>query len=677
MAVSISLAITQNNQNIANNTSNVTVKVIAAWTYGSWNGTGNASGSITIDGTKYPFSGITFNTGKTATGSQVIMTKTVDVSHNADGSKTLNCSASFVTGTNSGTVTTSGSKALTTIARATTPTVSKTSVDMGGAVTINTPRASSSFTHDLAYSFAGGSYVTIATGVATSYAWTTPDLASKIPSSASGTVTIRCITKSGSTTIGTKTVAMTLKVPSSVVPTISAVTATEATSGLAAQFGAFVKGKSKIKAAITAAGAKGSTIKSYSTTFNGKTYSGASWTSSALTASGSLSLVTTVTDSRGRTAKKTTAITVLDYNVPFINAMQVYRVNADGVAADDGIYIAVRYKYSVTPLNNKNTASLVVEYKQSTATEWATLLTGSALSADTTEKPSSPTFSTDSQYDIRLTVTDWFEASASYTGLLPSGAVILDIRADGLGLGLFKVAEREGVDFGAPPKGAVLGLWEATAEIPENGDFNDWLIPGVYAVPKNDTMATISNRPCDRAGTLRVSSGIGTKKIAGAYAYIVQEFHSYHNMEPIYRRHLISDGTGAFSAGAWRAITFRGQKVLWEGGKYMTADHKAELSEPVSQQDNGIVLVFSTYSNGAPVDANFNHFFVPKQFVSIMGGYGSAFRMQTVNFSTQAAKYLYIHDSYVLGNENNNLSGAASGITFNNAAYVLRYVLGV
>lgn len=213
MAVSISIAITQNNQNIANNTSNVTVKVTAAWTYGSFNRTGDATGSITIDGTKYSFSGIIFNSSQTTTGSQVIMTKTVDVSHNADGSKTLTCSASFVTGTNSGTVTTSGSKALTTIARATTPTVSTSSVDMGGSVTINTPRANSGFTHDLAYSFAGGSYVTIATGVATSYAWTTPDLASKIPSATSGTVTIRCITKSGSTTVGTKTVTMTLKVP--------------------------------------------------------------------------------------------------------------------------------------------------------------------------------------------------------------------------------------------------------------------------------------------------------------------------------------------------------------------------------------------------------------------------------------------------------------------------------
>lgn len=678
MAVTLSLAIVQNSQNTANNTSNVTVSASVKWTYGSYNALAQCTGSITIDGTKYSFSGMSFNTGATTSGSQVVMTKTVNVSHNADGTKTLSCSASFDTEVSSGVITASASKTLTTIPRASEPTVSSSSVNMGSAVTINTNRASSSFTHDLAYSFAGGSYVSIDTGVGASYSWTTPDLASKIPNATSGTVTIRCITKNGSTTVGTKTVTMTLKVPTSVVPTISSVATVEATSGLAAQFGAFIKSKSKVKTTITAAGAKGSTIKSYSTTFNGKTYTGSSWTSDVLTSSGSMSLVTTVTDSRGRTAKKTTTITVLDYAIPAVYALQVYRVDQAGAANDDGIYIAVRYKYSVTSLNSKNTASMVVQYKQSTATSWSSLLTGSALSADTTALPTSPTFSTDYQYDVRLTVTDWFGSSSTYTAQLQSGAVILDISADGQGLGLFTVANRKGVEFGASAKGAVLGLWEATDNIPENGDFNDYLRPGVYGVAGNAVMGTLKNRPTDKAGTLRVSSGLGADKVAGAWAYLIQEFHCYDNNQPIYRRHLHSNGDGVFSASAWRAVTLRGQKILWEGTRYMTADHEANLSELVSQQDNGIVLVFSTYQNGAAIDANFNHFFVPKKFVEIMPGYGNAFQMNTVNFNTVGAKYLYIHDDYIKGNENNNLSGTAtSGIVFNNARYVLRYVLGV
>lgn len=668
-------------QSIASNTTTVAWKMqLIAGSSGRISASATSPWEITVNGKTYTGSeniGISNNATKTlASGSTVIY-------HNSDGSKTFSYEFKQTfnitfSGTYISTKSGSGSGTLPTISRTSTPTLSTGSVDMGGKVTIYTNRDSTALTHDLAYSFAGNSYVSIANGVGDSYVWTTPDLASKIPNATSGTVTIRCITKSGSTAVGTKTVTMTLKVPSTVVPTISGVATSEATSGLAAQFGAFVKLKSKIKATITAAGTKGSTIKSYSSTFNGRSYSGATWTSAAVTGSGILSIVVKVTDSRGRTASKTVNITVLDYDTPAINTLQVYRINADGTENQEGVHIAVRYKYGVTSLGGKNTASMLLEYKRSTETEWATLLTDTGLSVDKTVLVTGQAFSIDYQYDLRMVVNDWFGPGQPYTTVLGSGAVIMDFRADGLGLGLFKTAEREGVDFGASAKGAVLGLWEATAEIPENGDFNDYLQPGVYSVAGNAVMETLANRPHDRAGTLRVSSGLGVKKIAGAYAYLIQEFHPYHNEDPVYRRHMISNAAGAFSPGPWRAITLRGQKVLWEGGRYMTAGHTAELSEPVSQQDNGIVLVFSTYQDGAPIDANFNHFFVPKKFVEILGGYGTAFQMNTVNFSTVGAKYLYIHDTYITGNENNNLSGTAtSGITFNNAMYVLRYVLGV
>ena len=339
---------------------------------------------------------------------------------------------------------------LDTIPRATQPSLSSSSVNMGSAVTISTPRASSSFTHDLAYSFRGGAYVSIATGVGTSYSWTVPDLASSIPSATSGSMTIRCITKNGSTTIGTKTVSLTAKVPSSVVPTISSVAVAEATSGLAAQFGAYIQSKSKLSVTITAAGAKGSTISSYRTTFRGKTYTARTWTSDILTASGTLSMTTTVTDNRGRTASKTTTVSVLAYTPPRIQAFSVYRCNSEGAADDEGLYIAVRYKYSAPSLNGGNTASLAVQYKQSTAASYSSLLSGSGLSADTTEKPSSPTFSTDYQFDLLLTVTDYFGAVATMGTVLPSGKVILDLAADGLGFAVGKTSERDGLEVAWP-----------------------------------------------------------------------------------------------------------------------------------------------------------------------------------------------------------------------------------
>lgn len=458
MAVSISIAITQNSQNVANNTSNVTVKVNAAWTYGSWNQENPApSGWLKIDGVTYNFSS-TFNANRTTTGSQTLFTKTVNVGHNSDGTKTLACSASFTTGVSSGTVTDSASKTLTTIPRTTQHTLSASSADMGSTVTISCPRASSSFTHDLAYKIPGDEYYTaITTDVGTSYSWTVPDCATSIPNATSVQMTVRCITKSDSTTIGTAYAYITAKVPSSVIPTVSAVTTVETVSGLAAQFGAYVQSKSKLKATITAAGAKGSTIKEYSSTFAGKTYTGKSWTSDTLATSGSLTIKTRVKDSRGRWSEyKSTTVTVVAYSKPQIRSLTAYRCDSAGVAADDGTYLALSYNYSVASVGGKNTAAVAVMYKQSTATDYNdTLLTLTALSGNTTVKPASPIFSVDYTYNFQMVVEDWFGATATSVVTLPSGAVILDIKENGKGIGLGKTAEQDGIDFGWPIVGRI------------------------------------------------------------------------------------------------------------------------------------------------------------------------------------------------------------------------------
>lgn len=137
---------------------------------------------------------------------------------------------------------------------------------------------------------------------------------------------------------------------------------------------------------------------------------------------------------------------------------------------------------------------------------------------------------------------------------------------------------------------------------------------------------------------------------------------------------------GAFNMSALKVggRAYGANKVLWSGSWYMTAGQTAELDEAISSQPNGVVLIFSRYSNGAAENANFNCFFVPKQLVSAHGGAGSCFQMATVNFSVCAAKYLYISDAKITGNDLNSAAGTGtSGIKYENNAYVLRYVIGV
>jgi hypothetical protein len=270
------------------------------------------------------------------------------------------------------------------------------------------------------------------------------------------------------------------------------VTTAEATSGLAAQFGAFIQGKSTIKATITAAGAKGSTIKKYSTTFQGKTYTGSTWTSAAVQGSGSLSLVTTVTDSRGRTAKRTTTINVLAYSTPKVTEFQAFRANTSGSVDDQGTRASISFAYAVTSLGGKNTAHMRITYKRSTETTWSDPLTNSYGLTNSGIMLLSATFSTDYQYDLRMQVTDWFGATSTYTVVLPSGAVIVDLAANGKGMGVGKTAEQDGLDLGWDIVGQALTAANMSGKYKtHDGLLIQWARPSITPTAA-DEMTTLS-----------------------------------------------------------------------------------------------------------------------------------------------------------------------------------------
>ena len=471
----------------------------------SWSVTVNGS---TTTGTNYV--SIENNATKTLASGQAT------IAHNSDGTKSFSYSFSqefgiTFAGASIGTQTGSGTGVLNTIPRATTPVLNVTSADMGSTITIYTSRASSNFTHDLYYSFAGSSYVSIGTNIATSMYWAVPlTLANSIPNTTSGTLTIKCITKNGTSTVGEKTTLLTAKVPASIAPTISSVTHAEANTDTIATIGAYVQSKSKLSVSIAAAGASGSTIKSYSSTFQGKVYTGASFTTDTLASGGTLNIVSTVTDSRGRTASKTTAITVLDYAAPTISNFHVARYDSAWVADPNGIYARITVKYSVTALNDKNTATALIQYKKSTDSTWSTLYTLTQLTRNHYYSPINTTFSTDYQWDFKVTVTDAFKAESSYTTYIPSGAVILDIKADGKGIAFFKTSTKAGVDIDGALPGSPISL-------ASGANLNDLTKPGFYVIPTTAISATVTNKPYTDSATASIrveDTGNGIRKRA-------------------------------------------------------------------------------------------------------------------------------------------------------------------
>lgn len=312
MAVSISLAITQNSQSIANNTSNVTVSVNLKWDSGSWNAENPAPpGWLKIDGVQYDFRN-TFNESQVSSGSKTLFTKTVDVAHGSNGAKTLSCSASFDSGTGSGTVTATAEKELATIARASSfsVTCADSKFPLGKDVTFSISRKDSSFKHTVTYE-CGSTSGTIKTKTeSTSFAWPLPlSLAQQNKTGTSVKVTFKVTTYSGSTAIGTAEKTVTCYIPDSVAPTCT-LKVSEATS-----YGAYIKDVSKLKIVVTPTEAQGSAIAAYKVTADGVTYTTATVTTGKLSTAGTLTITATVTDKRGRTGSASTQITVVTKSV--------------------------------------------------------------------------------------------------------------------------------------------------------------------------------------------------------------------------------------------------------------------------------------------------------------------------------------------------------------------------
>lgn len=317
---------------------------------------------------------------------------------------------------------------------ATQPSLSAATVEMGKSVTINTPAVNSAYRHTLRYAF-GSAAGTIATGIASSVSWTPPvSLANQIPSATAGSGTIYCDTYSGSTLLGTKSVSITLTVPGSVVPsagTLSAALADD-TSGT----GLYVKGMGKAKLTLSgASGAYGSSINSYTITGGGWTATNGALTTGTLASAGNITFTATVTDSRGRKASTTRAITVIDYTKPGVAVYDVYRCDADGNRKKAGTYFAVEINASYSAITG-NTLSITARYKKQSESSYGTaanvtnngktVIGGGNIGASTT-------------YDVVVTVADKYN-SLSIPRTLSTKSVLQSFKRSA-GAAIGKVAE--------------------------------------------------------------------------------------------------------------------------------------------------------------------------------------------------------------------------------------------
>ena len=373
--------------------------------------------------------------------------KTWTVNHNADGTCTTSITGSF-SGTynadyilRSGKV--SGNITLNTIPRASSFTLSASSVTLGDKVTVNISRASSSFTHKVLYKL-GTFSTTLGSGVATSLAFTRPvSDSNQITTATSGTATVTVETYNGSTKVGTASKTLTVKVPSSVVPSCDI-----SLTGNSLLSNYYVAGKSTVTVKITnASGVHGSTIKSYSISGAGISSTATSATSKTLSA-GTQTLTVKVTDSRGRSYSKSQNITVHSYATPTLSA-SVFRSNSDGVAQDDGTYVSAKIKAVITNIANANVNAkkFKVEWKRSSASAWSTLTDWATI--DSYEKTWTQNlgggWDAATSYDVQISTQDSY-GTVSVIGKVSTISCVLNIEEAGVGVG--KVHENGALDIG-------------------------------------------------------------------------------------------------------------------------------------------------------------------------------------------------------------------------------------
>ncbi len=446
---------------------------------------------------------------------------------------------------------------------------------------------------------------------------------------------------------------------------------------------------------------------------------------------------TTVAYAAGATYTSNAAITLyaiweLAYLAPCIVNYTVDRCDANGTLSEEGTYAIVKCDWAT----DKPVTGIKIGYKAELDTAWAEVAVTATGTSGTISKVIGSSLSTEFSYDIKITVSDSIGSSSDTKSIAPMTFTI-DFLKGGRGVAFGKPASLEGVvDIGF--KSRFTGGIDAI-EIEANTDLNSITIPGYYVCKDNTTTATLLNSPTVKAFSLEVyrHEGIHQRLSYDVHTYVRNYYGngwggwqkiistkeleadtdlnnvvipgvyysqgSNPNTPPIMFESSFTlevyqaGGLGQIvqriircvksrptvcvryfyqsSWGDWITVSEAGTNILWKGAWFMQSGQTITLSEKISDQAEGIILIFSYYINSTAKNEQMASFFVPKQKVALHNGCG-----EICNFSNHwnnVIKYLYINDIEIGGNEFNSKVITVGGVTYTNNKYVLRYVLGV
>ena len=460
----LTLAWTQVSQSVANNTTTLDLTLRFHWDRSIAYTFHNRTGSV--QGNSYTYSGSASGTS----GSRVLKTQRVTISHNSNGARSVTLSGNITglgltfSGNRINTMSVSGTANLNTIPRASTLSKFSFNADLknGTANQINytIDRKSSGFRHQIMLKD-GDVTVGYWDDVNSDGDSTLPLTASQVnsllnrmSSSTTKSYTLRVATRSsaGGSWIGSAVSRnATATVHADVKPTVSAVTLSQTGNPVTTHT---LQGFSKIKASFTRSAGYGATISSSSIQVRRRDggadsqtiSSNDGTTSNTVSLSGVYEARGTARDSRGRTTHTAWAtITVTPYNAPTITNFSAVRDNSEPDPEPEKVNISRTTTHTV--LGTSNHLTYTIQRRQGTGA-WTNVNSGDTGTITTSGATGSATSNGNSvtqSYEFRLVVTDKLGGRAESLQSVSTQRVVLDIhKNEGVGIG--KIREKGVLD---------------------------------------------------------------------------------------------------------------------------------------------------------------------------------------------------------------------------------------
>jgi len=457
------IIVTENSTSVANNTSNVTVKVQCWRTNTGYETYGTGTCYVTIDGTQYT-QAITTSQKFTYNSYTEIFSKTLNITHNSNGSKTLYVS-SYISHSRFDSNTQGFNVNLTNIPR--------------GAIITNAPNFTDTGNPTITYSNSAGNQVTSLqacisltgsnddipyrdiskTGTTYTFNLTTAERNTLLNATSGKTRTVYFYIK---TILAGNTIYTNKAVTFSVInanPTIGSITYQDTNSTITSitennQW--IVRNKSTLQITLNNLQAlKGATLSSAVVNINGnpQSFSGISGTSissvslnyGVLNISSNINATITLTDSRGFVSTYTKEIIVLDYQDPY-STITLARLNNFYTQCN----LEVDCTYS--SLNNKNSITIQWQAKKVSDSSYGSLTT---IQNNT---PTTINLDNSYQWNVRIVTTDSLGTSVSYVLFVDKGIplIFFDKDKNSVGINCFPVNDESLEVGGMVVNGVIL-----------------------------------------------------------------------------------------------------------------------------------------------------------------------------------------------------------------------------